>query len=128
VRQLRRDLAGPHFLEFVVHQVSPGQGQQAWLVQQFGIVLGQFIEQNPVLLPDVIGIGGDTEQQGGVALDVAQETMAEPLTLVCAFDDTGDVRHSERLSVAVLNDPEVRGNRGEFVVGYLRFCRRHHGE
>ncbi len=54
------------------------------------------------------------------ALDVAQETVAEPRTFVRAFDQAGDVDHHERFEIRDAHDAELRLEGGERVVGDLR--------
>ena len=65
------------------------------------------MEQRLVLPLDVVGIGGDAEQQSGVALNVPQETGDRGRGPVGVFDDPRDIRHGERLAVAVLHHADI---------------------
>ncbi len=69
-------------------QVALGNGQQALLVEQLGVVLFQFHEQDSIISLDVTAIGRNQKQQHGVTFNVAQKT--EAYTPPSAhFDDTG---------------------------------------
>ena len=92
-----------------------------FFVEEFGVVLTEFVEEDVVLAADVSAVGGDEEEEDGVALDVAQETYAEPFAPAGAFDDAGDVRHDEGAVVAVGDDAEVGDEGGEGVVGDFGF-------
>ena len=71
---------------------------------------------------------GEQEREHARALDVAQELEAEPLALVRAFDDAGNVGDDERAVVAELHDAEVRRERRERIVGDLGTRRGDHRE
>ena len=54
----------------------------------------------------------------------AECEVAQPVALVGALDQTGDVGHHEAPLVRHADDPEVRAERRERVVGDLRACSR----
>ena len=54
--------------------------------------------------------------------------MAQAMTLVSAFDQTGDVGDDERLPVVCADDAEVRDECGEWVVGDLGLRGADHGD
>ncbi len=56
-------------------------------------------------------------------LYVLEELDAKALALVRALYEPRDVGYDKAAEVAVLDYPELRGERGERVVGYARFCR-----
>ena len=58
------------------------------------------------------------------SLDVPEEFMAQACTLVCPFDQAGDVGHDESAIVAEFNDAEDGFEGGERVIGYFWPCRR----
>jgi len=45
------------FDQLLVQHVALGDGQQTLLVEQFGIVLRQFAQQDFVIAPDVVAVG-----------------------------------------------------------------------
>lgn len=113
---------GFHLLDqLLVQHVALGDGQQTLLVEQFGIVLRQFAQQDFVIAPDVVAVGGNHEQQHRIALDMAQEAGAESAALVRPLDDAGNVGHDERFMVADLHDAQIGFERGEGIVGDLGF-------
>ena len=61
----------------------------------------------------------DVHQHLG-ALEMAEETRAEPVPLVRPFDQPGHVGDDERAIAAQPDDAEVRHERGERIVGDLR--------
>src|SRR5690606_3552515 len=73
-----------------------------------------------VLRGGLVHVGGDDEEEDGVALDVLEEADAEATPLARALDDAGDVRHHERAVVTEVDHPEVRLERRERVVRDLR--------
>ena len=103
-----RQIGGNGFLQFFVQQVAFGDRQQALLVEQFGVVLFQFVQQDAVFFAHVLRVGRDHEQQDRVAFDVTQEARSEPFAGMRPFDDTGDVGHHERLVVAAFDDAQIR--------------------
>ena len=116
-----RQVAFELFLHVFIHHVALGDGQKTLLVQQFGIVFLQFVEQHMVLLGNLQLFAADHEEQNRVSLDVAQETQSEALALGGALDDAGDICDAERLVVAVLHNAQIGHQGGEGVVGYLGF-------
>ena len=60
--------------------------------------------------------------------EVAEESMAEAMTRVRAFDQPGHVRHDERPLAGQADDAEVGAERGEGIVGDLRPRRRDAGD
>ena len=69
----------------------------------------------------------DDVHDGGAALDVAQEVVAETAALAGALDQTGDVRHGER-GVTGLHHAQVGHQRGERVVRDLGPGARQRGD
>jgi len=67
-------------------------------------------------------VGSEIEQhhKNAGSLNVAQELVTEAPPLARAFDEAGNVGHDEVESVVGLHDSQVRGERGELVVGDLR--------
>ena len=51
--------------------------------------------------------------------EVAEELMAEPVTNVCPFDETGYIRDHEAAIIAQAHYPEVRGQRRKRIVRNL---------
>ena len=45
------------FDQVLVEHIAFGDGQQALLVEQFRIILGQFAQQDRVILADVVAVG-----------------------------------------------------------------------
>ncbi len=62
--------------------------------------------------------------QDARALEMLQKPMAEPVTVVRALDETGNVGHDEAAIVAQAHDAEVWRERREGIVGDLRTRRR----
>src|SRR5688572_10377772 len=58
------------------------------------------------------------EQTG--AGNVTQKFVAESLSLVSSFDESGNVGDHETLSLAITDDPEVRNKSCERIIGDLR--------
>ena len=54
------------------------------------------------------------------ALEVSQELMAETKPPMRALDETGNVGHREAAIAAQADNPEIRRQRGERIVGDLR--------
>ena len=108
-------------LDLGVDEVALGYGEHPVLDEQFGIVFLEFLEEGTVSCGDVVLLGGDHEQEYGVALDVAQEADAYAAAFVSAFDDARDVGHYERAVVVVLDNSQVGLQCGEGIVGNLRF-------
>lgn len=111
-----RQIGGDGFLQFFVQQVAFGDRQQALLVEQFGVVLFQFVQQDAVFFAHVFRVGRDHEQQDRVAFDVTQEARSEPFAGMRPFDDAGDVGHHERLVVAAFDDAQIRFEGRESVI------------
>ena len=109
------------FDQSVVQHVAFGDGQQPLLVEQFGIVLRKLAQQNRIIAFEVVAVGRDHKQQHRVALDMAQEACAQAAALVRPLDDTRNVGHDERLVVTYLDNAEVGFERGESIVGDLRY-------
>lgn len=108
--------------------VAFGEGHEVALVEQFGVVLVEFIPEDFVFADDLVGAAhalladdGDHKEQHGVAFDVSQEAQADALAFGGALDDAGDVGDDERLEVAVGHHSEVWGEGGEGVVGDFGF-------
>src|ERR1019366_4147575 len=70
----------------------------------------------------------DEMNENRAALDVAQEAVAEAVSLVRALDESGDVGNDEGLVVVRADNAEVRDQGGEGIVGDLRFGRADHGD
>ncbi len=71
--------------------------------------------------------GGAVDHVGqhGAPLEVTQEVETEPLALARTGNETGHVGNGER-GLTARDDPEVRHQRRERVVGDLRLSRRQH--
>ena len=69
----------------------------------------------------------DEMQEHAAAFDMAEKTVAEPDTLMCALDQAGNVGQHELAAVAV-DDAELRMQRREGIVGDLRLGRAHRRE
>ncbi len=106
--------------EFGIQHIAFGDGKKPPLVEKFGIIEFELVEEDVVLGADVGTVGRDHKQKDRITLDVAQEAGADPFTLVGTLDDAGDVGHHERMTVANLDDTEVGFERGEGIVGDLR--------
>ena len=114
-----------------VHSVTFGNAQHTRLREQFGVIFTQFVEQDLVLAQDsvgradsafqVVGRGRNEEQQDSVAFDMPQETESQTFAFGCPLDDSGDVRHAERLFVAIGDNAQLRRKCSERIVGYLGF-------
>ena len=59
---------------------------------------------------------------------MAEEPESESASFAGTLDDTRNIRHAERATVAVRDDTELRGEGGEGIVGYLGFGGRDHTE
>ena len=68
-RECRLDL----ILQLLVEHVALGDCQHPLLVDELGVETAQLLKQHLIFLGDVVGVGGDHEQQHGVTLDMAQE-------------------------------------------------------
>jgi hypothetical protein len=66
-------------------------------------------------------------QQDAAALDMAEKAVAETGAFMRAFDQAGDIRQHEFAAVGI-HHAELRMQRGEGIVGDLRFCRADLGE
>src|SRR5262249_6597403 len=66
-------------------------------------------------------------QQYTTALRVAQETVAQSCSFVCAFDQAGKIGHHEFAPIN-FNDTELRMQRRKWVVGDLWLRRTHRSE
>ena len=66
----------------------------------------------------------DQVQQHARALQVLQETDAEPCTVGRAFDEAGNIGHDEAALIAAGHHAEIRVQRGERIVGDLRSALR----
>ena len=120
LRQQRAHL----LLQLLVNHIALGDRQQSLLVQEFGVVLRELAQQNIVILLNIIAIGRNHKQQHRISLDVAQEACADTLALVCALDNSGNIRHNERLMVASLDNAQIRLQSSKCVVCNLGFgCR-----
>ena len=96
-------------------------------VEELGAVVGQLIEQDPLLLGcrhTVEGGDVDEQTQDPRPLDVAEEPVAETLAFTRPFDQPGDVGDDELGVVVDAHHPEVGFERRERVVGDLRLGRR----
>jgi hypothetical protein len=69
----------------------------------------------------------DEMQQDAAALDMAEEAVAETGAFMRALDQAGNVGEHEFAAVD-LDDAELRMQRGEGIVGDLRFGRADRGE
>ena len=118
------------FVAFIVQtrQVGLGDSQYARLGQQLGVVLLQLIEQNLILRLDIGAGSRNHEEQHGIALYVSKEPQTESLAFARTLDDTGDICHTERPSVAIGDDAELRRKGCERIVRDLRFGGRDDAE
>src|SRR4030095_16673416 len=66
----------------------------------------------------------DKMQQYLGAFNVSEETIAETVSFVSALDQPWNVGNDEAAVVAQADHTQVRRERGEWVVGNLRTCRR----
>ena len=105
-REVVRQCLLQHLDEFRIQQVTFRDGKDTVLVEQFRIKLCEFVEQDIILLLDVVRVTRHHEEQQRVTLDMAQEAQAQSLSLTGTLDDAGDVRHHERLIVAVAHDTQ----------------------
>ena len=120
-----------HRLELLeLHGVGLGADDEPRTVEQVGAVLGELVEQDPLLLGGRRFGRGEIDQhaQHAGTLDVAQELVAEPAALAGAFDQAGNVGDHEVGLVVERHDPEVGLERGERVVGDLRLGGRDHAD
>lgn len=60
--------------KLAVKEVGLADGQQSAFIEELGVVLAKFLEEDVVLAVDVVGVGGDEEKEDGVALDVTEES------------------------------------------------------
>src|ERR1700680_2591874 len=65
----------------------------------------------------------DEMHENRAALDMAEELVAQTMSLMCSLDQSGNVGDDDRLIVIRLDDAEVRDERGEGIVGDLRLRR-----
>ena len=65
------------FDQVLVEHIAFGDGQQALLVEQFRIILGQFAQQDRVILADVVAVGRNHKEEHRIAFDMAQETGSQ---------------------------------------------------
>lgn len=106
----------------LVEHIAFGDGQQALLVEQFRIILGQFAQQDRVILADVVAVGRNHKEEHRIAFDMAQETGSQSLAFVSSFDDARYIGHDERMVIAALDDTQVGFERREGIVGDLGLC------
>lgn len=110
------------FDQVLVEHIAFGDGQQALLVEQFRIILGQFAQQDRVILADVVAVGRNHKEEHRIAFDMAQETGSQSLAFVSSFDDARYIGHDERMVIAALDDTQVGFERREGIVGDLGLC------
>ena len=113
----------------IVERVDLVGGHQLRLLEQLRVVELELAADGVEVLDRVASRrAGDVDQvnQHLGALDVAQELMAEAVAFVRAFDQAGHIGDHEAAIVAQRDHAEVRRERGERVIGNLRFRRRHH--
>ena len=60
-------------------------------------------------------------------LDMPQKIMPQPCALAGTLDEAGQIRHDET-ALARPYHAQVRGKRGEMVIGNFWLCRRNHRE
>ena len=99
--------------------------------EEFGAVGAQLGKEGALLLRrghtlDRGQVEHQTEHAG--AFDVAEETVSEATTLAGPLDQTGDVGHHELGALIDGDHPEIGAERGEGVVGDLRFGGRDHAD
>ena len=62
-RKVGGEFFGDGFFQFVIKQVRLGNGQYPFLIQQFGIVQLQLIEEYLILFANIIGIRRNQKEQ-----------------------------------------------------------------
>jgi hypothetical protein len=60
-------------------------------MEKFRIIFFQFVDQDLKFLTVILAIGGDQEQQDGIAFDMAKEPMAKTLAFRCTFYNAREV-------------------------------------
>jgi hypothetical protein len=85
------------------------------------IVCGHFSADRGQIGERIIRGEVDHEGKGSAPRDVAKETVAEALTLVCPFNQAGHIGHHVAFSVPAGN-AQIRLERRERVRGNLRVC------
>ena len=82
---------------------------------------------NGVSLTSVVVVDVDEMEENRGAVDVAQESVAEPLAFGGTFDEAGDVG-DEQILVVDGGDAKIRGDGSEGVVGNFGLGVRNNGE
>ena len=130
---LRREMRGESSqLRRVVERVDLVRGDDLWLPSQeprLGVGAGRLSREARQLVANRGKIldwvaarrGRDVYHmdENPSPFEVAEELMAEPVTNVCPFDETGYIRDHEAAIIAQAHHPEVRGQRREWIVRNL---------
>ena len=114
-------LGGLQFFKFfLVNSIYLGYRQDTCLGQQLRIILLQLIEQYLIFFDDIFAGSRNHKEQYCIALDMAKEPQTEAFTFTRALYDTRDIGHTERPTVTVRDNTELRRQRGKRIVCYLR--------
>ena len=81
-------------------------------------ISGELVADDAIGFGGIVGGGVDKVQQHARALDVAEEAVADPGALGCAFDQAGNIGEDE-LAALVADDAELRAERGERIIADL---------
>ncbi len=103
---------------FRAHGVDLRQGDDLRLGVELRAIGGEFAPHGLIIPPGVLAGRVDEMQQRPAALDVAEKAVAEPVALMGALDEAGNVGEHEFALVAA-HDAEVGLERREGIVGDL---------
>ena len=75
-------------------------------VEHTWIKARKFVEQHFIFSLDVVGVARHHKEKERVALNVAEETQTEALTLTGTFDDTRNIGHHKGAVVTIRHDAQ----------------------
>ena len=106
----------------LVDRVDLGERDDLGLVGQAFAISRELAADGAVIRAGVFARRVDEVDERAATLDMTEETIAEPLALVRALDEAGNVGEDEIPPVDA-NDAEARMERREGIVGDLRLAR-----